>query len=162
MHTQRNIDYAALTLRIGLGAMFIAHGLLKVMVFTLPGTAQFFESVGFPGWSAYIVVFAEIAGGSLLLLGIGVRAISLALLPVLLGALYVHLGNGWVFSNEHGGWEYPAFLTLTAVVQALLGPGAYVLKLRVWRARLPRPEYEGTSTKRTRLRESTPCRPGEV
>ena len=124
-----NTEYAALILRIGLGAMFLAHGLLKVMVFTLPGTAAFFEQVGFPGWTAYIVTFAEIGGGLLLLAGVAVRAVSIALIPVLLGATFVHFGFGWVFSNPNGGWEYPAFLTLAAVVQALLGPGAFALRL---------------------------------
>ena len=122
-------DYAALILRIGLGSMFIAHGLLKVMVFTLPGAAGFFEQVGFPGWMAYVVTFAEIGGGILLLAGVGVRAVSIALLPVLLGAAFVHFGSGWVFSNPNGGWEYPAFLSLTAVVQALIGPGRFALRL---------------------------------
>lgn len=126
-----NTEYAALILRIGLGAMFLAHGLLKVMVFTLPGTAAFFEQVGFPGWTAYIVTFAEIGGGLLLLAGVAVRAVSIALIPVLLGATFVHFGFGWVFSNPNGGWEYPAFLTLAAVVQALLGPGAFALRLPV-------------------------------
>ena len=124
-----NTEYAALILRIGLGAMFLAHGLLKVMVFTLPGTAAFFEQVGFPGWTAYIVTFAEIGGGLLLLAGVAVRAVSIALVPVLLGATFVHFGSGWLFSNPNGGWEYPAFLTLAAVVQALLGPGAFALRL---------------------------------
>ena len=121
-------DYAGLVLRIGLGAMFIAHGLMKVLVFTLPGTVGFFESVGFPGWTAYVVVYAEIGGGILLLTGIAVRAVSLALIPLLLGATFVHLGNGWVFSNANGGWEYPAFLTLATIVQALLGPGKYAAR----------------------------------
>ena len=125
-----NTDYAALVLRIGLGAMFLAHGLLKLLVFTLPGTAGFFEQVGFPGWAAYIVTFAEIGGGLLLIAGFGVRLVSIALIPVLLGATFVHFGSGWVFSNSNGGWEYPAFLTLVAVVQVLLGPGAYALQGR--------------------------------
>ena len=123
-------DYAAFILRLGLGVMFIAHGLLKVLVYTLPGAAGFFEQVGFPGWMAYFVTFAEIGGGVLLLAGIGVRTVSLALVPVLLGATFVHFGSGWVFSNANGGWEYPAFLTLAAVVQALLGPGSYSLQNR--------------------------------
>jgi putative oxidoreductase len=121
-------DYAALVLRLGLGAMFIAHGLLKVLVFTLPGTAAFFAQVGFPGWTAYLVVLAEIAGGILLLAGIGVRAVSLLLVPVLLGATFVHAGNGWLFTNANGGWEYPAFLTLATVVQALLGAGRFAVR----------------------------------
>ena len=122
-------EYAAFLLRTGLGVMFIAHGLLKVLVFTMPGTVGFFESIGFPGWTAYLVTFAEIGGGILLLSGVAVRAVSLALIPVLLGATYVHLGSGWVFSNEGGGWEYPAFLTLAAAIQALLGPGKFALRL---------------------------------
>ena len=124
-----NVDLAALILRIGLGTMFIAHGLLKVLVFTMPGTVGFFESVGFPGFLAYVVTAAEIGGGVLLLAGVATRAVSLALVPVLLGAMYVHFGAGWVFSNENGGWEYPAFLTLAAIVQAMLGSGKYALKL---------------------------------
>ena len=120
-------EYAALILRIGLGVMFLSHGLLKLMVFTLPGTAGFFEQVGFPGWLAYIVTFAEIGGGLLLIAGVAVRAVSLALIPVLLGAVFVHFGSGWVFSNPNGGWEYPAFLVLASVVQVLLGPGKFAL-----------------------------------
>ncbi len=119
----------ALVLRISIGIVMIAHGLLKVVVFTLPGTAQFFDSVGFPGWSAYPVTFIEIAGGVLLISGIATRWVSLALIPVLLGATSVHFGAGWVFSNANGGWEYPAFLTAALIVQALLGPGAYALRL---------------------------------
>ena len=124
-----NTDYAALVLRIGLGTMFVAHGLLKVLVYTLPGAAGFFEQVGFPGWLAYVVTYAEIGGGLLLLAGIGVRAVSLALISVLAGALVVHFGSGWVFSNPNGGWEYPAFLIVASVVQALLGPGKFAVRL---------------------------------
>jgi putative oxidoreductase len=120
--------YAALVLRLTLGIMFIAHGLLKVFVFTLPGTVQFFESVGLPGWTAYVVVAAELGGGVLLVLGVYTRWVAAALVPVLLGALSVHAGNGWLFTAPNGGWEYPAFLALAAVVQALLGDGAWALK----------------------------------
>lgn len=121
--------YAATLLRVALGIMFIAHALLKIMVFTLPGTAGFFESVGFPGALAYVVTFAELAGGVLLVAGVAVRSVNLALLPVLLGATYVHFGAGWVFSNENGGWEYPAFLVVAAIASALLGPGKFALRL---------------------------------
>ena len=124
-----NTDYAALVLRVGMGTMFVAHGLLKILVFTLPGAAGFFEQVGFPGWMAYVVTFAEIGGGVLLLAGIGVRTVSLALIAVLTGALVVHFGNGWVFSNPNGGWEYPAFLIIASVAQALLGPGRFAVRL---------------------------------
>jgi putative oxidoreductase len=120
--------YAALVLRLSLGIMFIAHALLKVFVFGLPGTVGFFQSVGFPGWLAYVTIAAELLGGTLLALGVYARWVALALVPILLGALQVHLGNGWVFSAEGGGWEYPAFLAAASLVQALLGDGAYALR----------------------------------
>lgn len=128
MTANDNTAYAALLLRVSLGAVFIAHGLLKVFVFTLPGTAQFFTSVGFPGWAAYAVTALEVGGGALLIAGVATRWVSLALVPVLLGATSVHFGAGWLFTNANGGWEYPAFLTAATVVQALLGPGAYALR----------------------------------
>ncbi len=123
----RSADHAALILRLALGSMFIAHALLKYLVFTLPGTAQYFDSLGLPGFLGYVVFAAELVGGLLLVLGVRVRIVASALVPVLIGATLVHAGNGWLFTAKGGGWEYPAFLTLAAVVQALLGDGAYAL-----------------------------------
>lgn len=130
MDNTRNYEYAAFVLRISLGVMFLAHGLLKLVVFTLPGTVGFFDSVGFPGWLAYPVTFGEIIGGLLLLAGVGTRVVSLALLPVLLGAVTVHFGNGWAYTNANGGWEYAAFLSAASIAQALLGDGAFAFRLR--------------------------------
>jgi putative oxidoreductase len=124
----KTAPYAALLLRVALGIMFVAHGLLKVFVFTLPGTAQFFASQGFPAWSAYPVVAAELVGGLLLIAGYHSRIVAAALIPVLAGAAFVHLGNGWLFTSANGGWEYPVFLIVVAAVVALLGDGAYALK----------------------------------
>jgi len=127
MTENRSASYAALVLRLSLGTMFVAHALLKLFVFTLPGTAQFFQSLGLPGLLAYATFAAELLGGLLLIAGVGSRWVSIALVPVLLGATWAHAGNGWVFSAPNGGWEYPAFLTVAAIVQALLGNGAYAL-----------------------------------
>lgn len=122
---ERTAPYGALVLRVSLGVMFIAHALLKYFVFTLPGTVGFFEKIGLPGPLAYAVFAAELAGGVLLVLGVATRWVALALVPVLLGAAWVHLPNGWVFSAPNGGWEYPVFLALAAFAQFLLGDGAF-------------------------------------
>ena len=124
----RTAPYAALLLRVSLGVMFIAHGLLKLTVFTLPGTAQFFEQVGFPGWTAYVVTFAELVAGALLILGIQTRWVSLATVPILLGAASVHWANGWVFSAPNGGWEYPVFLFAASLAHVCLGDGRWSLR----------------------------------
>ena len=128
MIDNRTAPYAALMLRVTLGVMFIAHSLvLKYYTFTLAGTAQFFESLGLPAALAYATFWAELIGGLLLLAGIGTRWVALGLIPILAGAAWVHLGNGWVFSAANGGWEYPVFLIAVSFVQALLGDGAYAL-----------------------------------
>jgi len=127
---QDTAPYAALVLRLTLGVMFVAHALLKIVVFTVPGTVQFFESVGLPGFSAYVVIVAELIAGALLIAGLGTRWVALATIPILLGAAWVHLPNGWVFSAQGGGWEYPVFLAIAALVQFLLGDGAYALGAR--------------------------------
>jgi putative oxidoreductase len=127
MIDHRTAPYAAFVLRVALGLMFIAHALLKYYVFTLPGTAQFFQSIGLPGVLAYVTFFAELVGGALILAGVGTRWVAAALVPILLGATWAHFGNGWLFTAKGGGWEYPAFLTVAAGVQALLGDGAYAM-----------------------------------
>lgn len=123
-------DTAALLLRVTMGIVFLAHAWLKIAVFTPAGTVQFFQSLGLPGPLAYLVIFAELAGGVALILGVATRWVSLALIPIMIGATLAHSGFGFFFMNPGGGWEFPAFWTVALVVQALLGNGSYALKLR--------------------------------
>lgn len=117
-----------LLLRLSLGLMYLAHAGLKLFVFSLPGTAQFFAGQGLPGVLAYAVFAAEASGGAMLLLGVYPRQVALALVPILLGAAWVHAPNGWVFTAPGGGWEYPVFLAAMSVVLWLAGDGAGALK----------------------------------
>ncbi len=119
---------AVFLLRVALGTMFIAHSLwLKLFVFTLEGTASFFETLGLPGWFAYVVFMLEAVGGVFLLLGIYARWVAVLLIPVLIGATWAHWDNGWMFGYQNGGWEYPAYLTLLTLVQGMLGDGRWSL-----------------------------------
>ena len=123
-------SYGPTLLRVSLGIIFLAHSAyLKVMVFTIPGTVGFFESLGLPGVAAYATIAAEVVGGVLLILGVAVRPTAAVLTAVALGATWAHLGAGWLFTNEGGGFEYPLFLAVASAVQFLLGPGA--LRVRV-------------------------------
>lgn len=121
-------DWGATLLRISLGLMWVTHALLKIVVYTLPGTAQFFGSVGLPGFMVYPVVAMELLGGAALLLGFYGRQVSLLLAPILLVAAWVHLPNGWVFTNPKGGWEYPVFLLAATIAHWLLGDGKLALR----------------------------------
>lgn len=113
----------AALLRVSLGVMYIAHSvILKYFMYTLAGTAQYFESIGLPALFAYVVFAAEAIGGVLLVLGLQTRWVALGLIPILIGATWAHIGNGWVFSNANGGWEYPLYLIIISVVVALQAP----------------------------------------
>ena len=129
-----NADLAATLLRVSMGVLFLAHAWLKLVIFTPAGTASYFESLGLPGALAYLVMAAELLGGIALILGMATRWVSLALVPILLGSIYVpHGAAGFFFSNAGGGWEYTAFWTVALLVQALLGAGAYSVANRAAR-----------------------------
>jgi len=128
-HETTPADWGAALLRVALGIMFLAHSVvLKLLTYGLPGTAKFFEGAGLPGWLAYLTFACEAAGGVLLVLGVQARWVALALSPFLVGALFaIHLPNGWVFTGTGGGWEYPAYLFVLCIAQALVGDGALAL-----------------------------------
>ena len=120
--------YGLLVLRLALGAMWVSHGLMKLMLFTVAGFAGFLGSQGMPSFLAGPIIFAEIAGGLLIIAGLYGRHVSVLLLPILIGALMVHVPNGWLFSAPKGGWEFPAFLIVASITHALAGDGALALR----------------------------------
>ena len=128
MIDSRTAPYAALVMRLALGIMFLAHGLTKVFVFTPAGTVGFFQSIGFPGFLAYPVMAFEVIGGLMLVLGVYTRWVAALAVIQLFVASTVHFANGWSFTNPNGGWEYPIYLAVTALVVALLGEGAFAAK----------------------------------
>lgn len=129
MHTltTKLTPYVPTALRVALGLVFLVHAYMKMFVFTLPGTAAFFESQGFPGWTAYPVFLAELLGGFLLIAGLGTRLVALVLMPIMIGAIKPHLANGPAFDNPGGGYEVPMLLFLLLGIQFVLGAGVWAL-----------------------------------
>lgn len=122
----RNFALAATLSRLTLGTVMLAHSFyLKLVVFTLAGTANFFSSIGLPEFLAYLVFCVEALCGVALILGYKTQWAALALIPILLGATWAHWGSGWLFTNHGGGWEYPLVLLIMTGVQILLGNGHY-------------------------------------
>ncbi|WP_035484766.1 DoxX family protein [Geminicoccus roseus] len=128
MIDQRLAPYGVFALRAALGIMFVAHAYLKYAIFTVAGFEGYLGSLGLPVLLAWPIILAELIGGIAILVGYHSRLFSLALLPILLGALAVHFPNGWVFSAPNGGWEFPAFLAVGALAHALIGDGAFALR----------------------------------
>jgi putative oxidoreductase len=117
---ERGNESASTLLRLALGVMYLTHSVvLKLFTYGLAGTAGYFASIGLPAGLAYVVFAAEAVGGVLLLANVASGWVALALIPVLGGAWWAHAGNGWVFSNAGGGWEYPLFLIVVSVAVAL-------------------------------------------
>ena len=128
MNAQSNqAAYGAALLRISLGVVFIAHALLKILVFTVPGTVQYFESIGLPGFFAYLVIGGELLGGVALVAGFLTRWAAGGLAVIGFGSVLGHAGNGWLFSNAGGGWEYPLLLGVVTLALAFVGPGALAI-----------------------------------
>ncbi len=126
--TYSQTEIGSFLLRLAFGTILLAHGLLKVFVFTIPGTIAFFEGQGIPAIIAYLTIFGEIAGGLAILAGVLTRLAAALSIPIMIGATWVHLGNGWVFSSKNGGWEFPALLIVLAIVVTLQGPGLFAVK----------------------------------
>ncbi len=130
MNNSRGIEYMKSVgvglIRIHFGIILLAHGWLKVSVFTVDGTVNYFSSIGLPAVVAYLVIFGELAGGLALILGIQTRLASLFSVPIVLGAAIMNSGNGWLHSANGGGWEYAASLTVIAIAVTLMGSGGFL------------------------------------
>ena len=116
-------DAALLLLRVAVGAIFLAHGLQKLLTNTIDGTAAFFTQAGvpLPTVSAWAATILEIVGGAALIVGIAVPLAGVLLALDMLGAfVFVHAGNG-LFVTKNG---YELVLALGAASLALAAVGA--------------------------------------
>lgn len=125
MIQDRQAAFGLSLLRSVNGAFLAVHGLLKVVHYPPKGTMAFFESFGLPGETALLLIAAEIGLGLLLVAGLWTRAAALCGMVILLGATLPHAGNGFVFSNPGGGWEYPLFWAASLLALALMSSTPY-------------------------------------
>ena len=113
--------YTHWLLRIALASVFLFHGIDKFMG---AGVAGFSEMMGLPVFVGFLVAVAEILGGigilaGALIGGLITRLAALAMIPVLLGAIFmVHWGQ-WHFmatdSHPMGGMQFQVVLLLMAL-----------------------------------------------
>ncbi len=110
-----------LLLRVGLAAVFIAHGYAKLA--HIDQTIAFFGSIGLSSIFAYLVGIVELVGGLMMVVGYQVKYAGYALSLVMLVAIAkVKWALGFM-----GGYEFDLVLLLNALGIAWTGPGEYVL-----------------------------------
>ncbi|MGY3716212.1 DoxX family protein [Sutcliffiella cohnii] len=118
MKNQQGIS--ALLLRVVLGIIFTAHGTVKFQG-GINNIVGWFDSIGLPGFLAYIVAGLELVGGIALILGIGTRIVAGLLALLLVGAIFkVQLAVGFI-----GGYAYDLALLSIAVYLVINGSKFY-------------------------------------
>ena len=124
-----SIDFASLLLRLALGGMIVLHGLNKMKSkSSLNGTGQWFASIGMrhPQKQALLAAVTETLSGLLILLGLITPLACAALISTMIVAIVVsHRNSGFFIFNEGQGWEYCAFISVTALALASMGAGDY-------------------------------------
>ena len=124
------LDWGILILRLGVGIMFLAHGLQMAFgLFGGPGTSGFSKMLSGLGfvpaifWS-YVASYTVLIGGLLLIIGVQTRLVAtLLLIFILTAGIKVHLNKGFFLSN--GGIEYTFVIAMACISIILLGPGKF-------------------------------------
>jgi putative oxidoreductase len=127
-----DFDIALLVLRVGIGSIFVAHGLQKAF--------GWWEGPGWEGWKgamtylgirpplfwASISLVAELGGGLALIAGLLVPLAAAGLVAqTIVLTKKVHWPNG--FWTTKGGIEFPIAFGVGAFAVQVLGPGAWSL-----------------------------------
>jgi putative oxidoreductase len=109
-------------LRIMLGLVFLANGVVKFQG-GIENTVGWFESIGIPGFLAYIVAIIELVGGIAIILGLGTKIVSVLFGFIMLGAIFtVKLSSGFL-----NGYVYDLVLLIISIHLVLNGSKLYSL-----------------------------------
>ena len=120
-------EAAATILRLVLGATFLIHGAAKFQG-GIENTAGFFENLGLPGFSAYIVALVELVGGIAMVLGVGTRIVSILFAIVLAVAVVkVKLAGGFLGNGQMAGFELDFALLAMSIFLAITNKSLFAL-----------------------------------
>ncbi|MGG3890750.1 DoxX family protein [Metabacillus fastidiosus] len=116
---ERKNKVAATILRVFLGITFLIHGLSKFQG-GIENTVGFFESLGLPGFTAYMVALIELIGGIAIVLGLGTRVISILFVIILAVAIVkVKLAAGFLGNGQMAGYELDLALMAISIYLAI-------------------------------------------
>ena len=115
------LNVTTFLLRIVLGISFFVHGLVKFQG-GIENTVGWFDSIGIPGFLAYVVGAVELVGGAALILGLGTRIVSALLALIMVGAiLKSKLAIGFLGTPEMAGYELDLAFLVIAIFLAVNG-----------------------------------------
>lgn len=126
-------DAGLLVLRLGVGIVFLAHGLLKLRSPAGPaGFAGWLKQIGVPAPAllAWVVILLETAGAVLLMLGLGTRLLALGFAAIMLVAIFLakrKVMKAGFIGTQGTGWEMDFALLIQAVALILMGAGRLAL-----------------------------------
>lgn len=123
-------NLGATVLRFVLACLWISHWWFKIGYRGMPATKAFFAQQRLPGWLAWIVIYFETLVAVGLILGVYVSLLCLVSLPILLASVWIYRKNGFYFVS--GGVEFPLLWACAQIVQAFLGPGAFLISTPGW------------------------------
>ena len=140
--------FGLLVLRLGLGAIFLAHGSQTVLGWFggsgLEATVQGFVNMGSQPWIGYAVAFGELLGGLGIIVGCLTRLAGLGLSVIMGGAVFlVHLKNGF-FLNHFGtpdkghGIEFALALLCMALALVFTGAGFFSIDRKLFVKKEPK------------------------
>ncbi|WP_129728801.1 DoxX family protein [Ectobacillus funiculus] len=131
----RSNEIGATILRVFLGITFFVHGLAKFQG-GIANTAGFFESLGFPGFSAYVVALIELIGGIALVLGIGIRIVSILFVLILaVATVKVKLAAGFLGNGQMAGYELDLALLVISLYLAAINKSFLALDNLLFRSK---------------------------
>lgn len=110
MGNEYKIEIGNLLLRIMVGLVFLANGISK---FTggIENTVGWFDSIGIPGFLAYVIAIIELVGGIAMILGLGTRIVSVLFGVIMIGAIFtVNFAEGFL-----NGYVYDLVLLIISV-----------------------------------------------
>lgn len=114
-------------LRVFLGATFLIHGAAKFQG-GIENTVGFFESLGLPGFSAYLIALIELVGGLAMILGVGTRFVSLLFAIVMAGAMIkVKVAGGFLGNGQMAGYELDLALMMISIYLAMTNKSLFAL-----------------------------------
>lgn len=121
-------------LRAILGLTFFIHGLSKFQG-GISNTVGFFDSIGIPGFLAYIAAFVELIGGIALILGLGTRIVSILFVVIMLGAIFsVKLSAGFLGNGQTAGYELELVLLAMSIYFAVANGSRFSLDNKFFRS----------------------------